>query len=126
MLKTETPETQQSQQPQRTVLADERRRHIRYERPGCLTFEYRGRHYTGAVVNISKGGVLFLADTPPPLGVWGTLTLQLMEMAQPITTGARVLRSYPTGVAAQFVLPWGELDQYIPWPPHGPDKISAA
>src|SRR4051794_4514797 len=99
MLKTELKQAGTSGNSPIAVECGERRRHLRYDRAGTLTFESRGRRYSGALVNVSKSGLLFLADTPPPIEALGTITLEMIGFDGALIGDARVIRRYPTGAA---------------------------
>ena len=96
----------------------EQRRHIRYERAGSLRLDCQGHCYTGAVVNVGNGGILFRPDAPTPRGARGTVVLQIKGFPTTMAGEIRVLRRNRWGVAAAFISSPTELRQCIPWLPN--------
>jgi hypothetical protein len=126
MLTTELKKARASADSPTTAECGERRRHLRYDKAGTLTFESRGRRYSGALVNVSKSGLLFLADTPPPIEALGTITLEMTGVDGALIGDARIVRRYPTGAAITFMAPPVDLEQCIPWLPHRRDSLFRA
>lgn len=100
----------------------ERRWHLRYERAGTVRLDCQGRTYSGPLVNLSTGGLLFRPATAPPRQATAIVVLQVQGYPTAIRAEVRVLRSNRKGVAAAFLKSPDKLRQCIPWMPNHKER----
>jgi len=93
----------------------ERRQHTRYPVEGSVVLQTKEARYTGTPVNLSLGGILFIADPPPPAAAAGIAQLQVVGFDETIHANAQVIRTHETGAVAVFLGVTAQLSRCVEW-----------
>jgi hypothetical protein len=96
---------------------DERRSHLRYSIAGTVEVEIGPNRYSGALENISLGGLEFSPGVSPPVGETGVVRLSLPEFPE-IRAECRIIRVNKGRVGLTFSARPEGLEQVIPTPPN--------
>ncbi len=93
----------------------ERRQHIRYPASGFFIMRSGEQRYKGTPVNLSLGGILFVAEPSSPEGALARMQIKVLGFDEPIHVSVKIIRTHERSTAAVFLESGASLTECIEW-----------
>ena len=93
----------------------ERRQHIRYPANGSLRLRSGEQQYMGMPVNLSLGGILFVAEPSSPESALGRMQIKVLGFEELLYVSVKTIRTHERLAAAVFPKPGSSLTRCMEW-----------